>query len=587
MRKTAGLFSVFLFGLLFSPLVAAQDVNDFYFDSFSGEYFLDQTDAGYGRLSIKEEIIAVFPDFNQNHGILRAIPEKYRGESLNLEVASVTDENGSGYPYSTYSEFDNLVLKIGDPDIFVTGETTYNIAYSVENVVTFYDDHDELFWDINGDQWPQGFGSVTARFIIPSGIADKLLDDLRCFAGEFGTTLENCEIFTTESDEGTIIEARSEDLGPYQTLSVVMGFESGTFVENTWPKTRQIINYVIFVVIPSLGLTAAIRRWRKYGRDKGQTGVIVPQYVPPKDLNVMAAKTLVDERFKPNFLAAGIIELAIAGYIKITEQQVGKRNKSEYTLELLKDGNGLEPEQVTLLSDLFGTAGDVGATVNLSKQKNKLYSTVQSLSSDLPKRLVKTGYFRETPNMSRGKQIAFSVLIFIAGFVMLITIGENYWSVGAGLLAAAVIAFIFAFFMPAKTEKGTTAKEYILGVKDYIELAEKDRIKFLQSPEAVEHYGDPTKKASQIKLFESLLPLAMAFGLEKNWAKQFQGLYQQPPTWYASTQPFVAANFANSVSKFGTTSNSAFTAPTSSGSSGFSGGGFSGGGGGGGGGGGW
>jgi uncharacterized membrane protein YgcG len=89
-------------------------------------------------------------------------------------------------------------------------------------------------------------------------------------------------------------------------------------------------------------------------------------------------------------------------------------------------------------------------------------------------------------------------------------------------------------------------------------------------------------------LFESLLPYAMLFSLEKDWAKQFQDVYTQPPDWYnGNWAAFNAGYLVSSISNFNSVSAVTFTSPSSSGSSGFGGGGFSGGGGGGGGGGGW
>jgi len=91
-------------------------------------------------------------------------------------------------------------------------------------------------------------------------------------------------------------------------------------------------------------------------------------------------------------------------------------------------------------------------------------------------------------------------------------------------------------------------------------------------------------------MFEKLLPYAIAFGVEKVWAKRFQDLNIGQPDWYQGASPgilnsYVFVNSLNSSMK----SFKMATTPTRS-SSGFSsgfGGGFSGGGGGGGGGGSW
>jgi len=91
-------------------------------------------------------------------------------------------------------------------------------------------------------------------------------------------------------------------------------------------------------------------------------------------------------------------------------------------------------------------------------------------------------------------------------------------------------------------------------------------------------------------MFEKLLPFAVAFGVERIWAKRFESLHIAPPSWYRSysTTRFNSMMLVNSLnSSFRTVATSATPTRSSTGhSSGFSGG-FSGGGGGGGGGGSW
>ena len=93
-------------------------------------------------------------------------------------------------------------------------------------------------------------------------------------------------------------------------------------------------------------------------------------------------------------------------------------------------------------------------------------------------------------------------------------------------------------------------------------------------------------------LFSKFLPYAMALDVTDNWAKAFEGIYQQPPEWYVSPvgiRTFNPYTFSHSIQS--ATSNLAsamFSAPRGSGGSGGSGGrGSSGGGFGGGGGGSW
>src|SRR3989344_5858318 len=129
--KLLGLIAVpfLLFSSLWLPTVSAQNVDDFKIQSFEADYYLDRTSDKTSPLKTTETIIAEFPDIDQNHGILRAIPSQYQKHTVSLEVNSVTDENGQPRNYTTYTQNDNLVLKIGDANRYVHGQQTYVIRY--------------------------------------------------------------------------------------------------------------------------------------------------------------------------------------------------------------------------------------------------------------------------------------------------------------------------------------------------------------------------------------------------------------------------------------------------------------------------
>jgi uncharacterized membrane protein len=152
-------------------------------------------------------------------------------------------------------------------------------------------------------------------------------------------------------------------------------------------------------------------------------------------------------------------------------------------------------------------------------------------------------------------------------------LGITSTSVFIGFVLSCVIFMVINSLMPAKTVKGVATKEYILGLKLYLQIAEKDRLQFNNAPE---------KKP---EIFEKLLPYAMVLGVDEAWAKEFEGIYTVPPQWYEGYHggAFSAIAFNHSLSSFNSMASSSMgSAPGGSG-----GGGFSGGGGGGGGGGGW
>lgn len=567
----------------------AQNLNNFTLSLFAADYFLDKNEQGIGVMTVNELIVAEFPDFDQNHGIERSIPQTYGDFDLNLKVESVTDANDTPYQYTTYEKNDHLVLRIGDPDKHARGTTLYKINYSVENVITFYGDRDEFFWDVNGTDWRVPISQTLAQVHVAPGLMANRQPHQVCYTGVFGasSTEQDCTIDTRDNTDSETLIFSAGSFNAGENLSVLLGFEPGTFYKNPWPGIWRLIGYGLGIGLPLTAIGIMWRRWYKYGRDPRGKGTIIAEYVPPKDLNAITSDVLLNERFRTSSLSSALIELATLGYIKIYEtKKPNSKDKSEYELELIKGVDELKLEQTALIRALFGQTTPSDERIKLTDKSHKLATQAQALSSSVPARLSKAGYFRSNPNSVRVKYwiVAFVVgaAVFALGAIM------SAWPVMVAAPVSLLAIGLFGLAMPARTEKGVAARDHLLGVKEYIKLAESDRIKFLQSPDGVRQYGQPTAKGTQIKLFETLLPYAMLFGLEKDWAKQFEHLYTKPPEWLNSYHSFNAASFASLVNGLSTSTVSAFTPASSSGSS-FSGGGGggSGGGGGGGGGGGW
>ena len=87
--------------------------------------------------------------------------------------------------------------------------------------------------------------------------------------------------------------------------------------------------------------------------------------------------------------------------------------------------------------------------------------------------------------------------------------------VGAGISGLIVAAF--GRIMPARTVAGARALERVLGFEEFLRRVDGDRLeRVVKTPE----------------MFEKFLPFAMAFGVERKWAKAFQGILREPPRWY-------------------------------------------------------
>ncbi len=576
--------------------VTAQSTEDFTVSSFEADYYLGRNENKASTLRVVENIVAEFPTIDQNHGILRAIPETYQGHTVSLKVESVLNEDGHAIKFTTYKQSDNLVLKIGDANKYVHGRQTYRITYNLRNVIVFFDDHDEFYWDINGDQWKQPFGAVTARVHIPASISEKLQSRQRCFVGAYEITRENCDIKQDSNNEEQIITISAANLSPVETMTVVLGFDKDTFVVG--PEIAAAARRKLMFLIAAVGSVVApplitgiwlTKRWRKYGKDPSAKGVIIPEYQPPKGLNALTSSAILNERLENKGVTALIIELAVKKYLHIYEiPKKGLLGKESYELELVKDTADLSGEETQALSMFFKEGLAVGQRVKLSDLKNELYTKFGKLSKSVNAKLFAEGYFMNDPDKTRDSYMKRGVVVIVVAFVVGFI---SLWTLAIGMGLSGLLIMLFAKTMPARSLKGVEARDYLFGLRDYMRLAESERIKFLQSPEGAEKSSagiDPNDPKEKIKLFEKLLPYAMLFGLEKDWAKQFKDLYSEPPNWYhGNWSSFNAVYLASSLGGFNSATASSFTAPSNSGSSGFGGGGFSGGGGGGGGGGGW
>jgi len=563
---------------------AQADVEDFTFSSFDGQYILSTDADGRSVLTTTETLVAEFPESDQNHGIIRALVDNYNGHPVDLEVESVTDENGNPRDYEIDSEDEFTVLTIQDEDVFVHGQQIYVITYTQHNVTRFYEDNDsdEFYWDVNGTGWAQPFDSVKATVVLDDELyaASTAAD---AFSGAEGQTEE---AVIEEFDEGYTFSATN--LEPGENLSFAIGFEPGTFVErdgsffaSPWP-TISLIGAVGAALVAAF---AGIARRTRLADAPGR-GVIVAEYMPPREsLQLSALLSGTVGKSTP----ANIVKLAVAGNLRILEV-AGKKKK--YQLEFLTAA-GADADDLTFLHAVFGKELTPGEDRSLDKVDDAAAKKITKLHSATVKRAVADDYRRKVSYAGLGWLFALSLVLGVAGVVFaIVSLVEAYGgAIPIALMVASVGGLVATWALLAKTPleaKGVELRDYLLGLKLYISLAEADRLRYLQSPEGAVKTPIAVDDTTQlVKLNERLLPYAILFGEEKEWTTQLGKYYDDlgvEPQWYAGSTAFNTAVFASSIGSLSSSVTSAYTGSSSS--SGSSGGGFSGGGGGGGGGGG-
>ncbi len=536
-------------------------------------------------LNVTENIICDFGSEVNKHGIYRDIPVRYENEggfrTIKLSNFRVTD--GDGVPYKFAESFidNNKRLKIGDADVTVNGEKNYVISYKVERAINFFDSHDELYWNVTGNGWPFKMYNVSARVNLPAPLPESVLKK-ECFAGPYGVS-EKCTSaeFSVVNGKVEKVEFLQAKLGSAEGLTVVVGLPKKQLVEPRIIGSMVDLardNYIL--VLPLAVLILMWYRWQRMGKDPEGRKTIIHHYDVPDNLSPSEAGLILDERVDNYDISADIIDLAVKGYIKINRVEQDKTlfKKTDYILERLRDADaGLGKSESMLFEKLFfssGSSAGLKKEVAMSDLQEKFYKDLAEIKKEVYASMTGKGYFAKSPEAVRRNYLLLGLGLLFAGFLVMGIFG---YLGTISFAASGIITIIFSFFMPARTLKGVLAKEHLLGLKRYLTVAEKDRLEFHNAPE------------KNPDLFEKLLPYAMAFKVEKAWARQFEGIYNSPPQWYNNPYggAFNAALFASDMHSFSTRANSTMSSvpsSASSGGSGFSGGGAGGGFGGGGGG---
>ena len=520
------------------------------------------------------------------NGLYRTIPVAYRtpqgyGYRLFLEPLAVTDGAGRPLRWQANSERHYRKFKIWIPNAQDAARTVV-FRYRVANALRFFTDHDELYWNVTGDEWDVPIEAASARVRLPAGATD--LRSLT-FTGSYGSRAQDADVRTLS--DGVDIDMR-RPLAFHEGLTAVVGWSKGA-VEEPGVLARALLflraNWLF--TLPLAVFALMLRLWYTRGRDP-RLRPIVPRYEPPDGLSPAETGTLVDNRADLRDITATLVDLAVRGFLVIEERDreglLGLWSSKDFTLRRQKEQPGdLKPHERAVLHGIFLGRGDA---VDLSDLKNEFYRELPGIRDRIFDALVGRGYYARRPDQVRTTCWVVAAIVGVTSFLAAALAGNAAVDLlgaspvtifVAGALSAAVV-FAFGWVMPARTAAGAQALEGVLGFEEFLARVESDRIARVEkTPE----------------MFEKFLPFAMALGVEHQWARTFEGICQKPPDWYrgASVSDFRPGLFAD---RLGGMSRSAAavmaSTPRSAGGSGFGGGGgggFSGGGFGGGGGGGF
>ncbi|MGD8310475.1 MAG: DUF2207 domain-containing protein [Chromatiales bacterium] len=600
-----------------------------------------------GAMVVTERIRVQAEGDQIRRGIYRDFPLSYRDRTGNryevgFELLGV-GRDGRPEPHHTERITNGIRIYAGEKGRSLPpGEHTYTFHYRTDRQLGFFDDHDELYWNVTGNDWAFPIEQASARVTLPADVPPA---EIRT-DGYTGRQGGHEKAYTSDVDAGPSVRFQTVvPLGPKEGLTLVVAWPKGYVHEPTagerlgWmlADNREALAALVGI---ALVLVYYLAVWRSVGRDP-QAGVTIPQYEPPEGFSPGAARFIRLMGHDHKAFATALVNLAVLGYLEIDETARG-------AFTLRKTGRALAgrvgPGEAAVASALFG---DGGTSFDLAQRNHKrIARAIKAHKRALRRHYEKTYFLTNGSYLLPGVALS---LATVAAAILMVPGGEtralsaflslwlSIWTLvvaalvvgayrawrgasGVGDYGKALIATLFAlpflgFELAALFMFGTQASVWVLialftllavnygfyewmkaptlagrrlmdrldGFRLYLSLAEKDELEFRHPPQKTP------------ELFERYLPFAMALDVEQAWAERFEGVLAraqadgsyQRPVWYRgdSWRHGSLSGFTSAVG--GALAGAVASSSSAPGSSSGMGGGSSGGGGGGGGGGGW
>ena len=542
------------------------------------DYHSDISVNADGSLTVAETIRVRAEGVNIRRGIYRDFPTRYTDRSGNRYTVTFVvldvQRNDSREAFHSENRSNGVRVYLGGAASFLPhGIHKYRLLYRTTRQLGFFDDYDELYWNVTGNGWMFPIDHASARIELPAPVNWESLR-MEVYTGSQGATEKYAESRITGARNIEFETTRG--LQPRQGFTIAVAWPKGIVHE---PTAIERFGYFVtdnrsaLVLLCGflLSLVWYLWCWRHYGRDP-RKGVIIPRFEPPRGLSAAGCRYVSDMGLRSSAFTAAIISLGVKGYLKIDEKE------DDYTLYRL---NGPKVDTAT--------KGEAAVLVELLPEESSWIELDDKNHRDFQR--ARSGLSKALKSEHYGRLFKLNTIFMAPAIVMsILTIaiaatlngGPLPWIVFGSLTIAMHLTFLF--LLRAPTPAGRRIMDEIEGFKMYLDTAEQFRLDRMRSPELTPD------------VFEMFLPFAFALGVENNWCERFASKFPEEvatggsyrPHWYSGRRSGLNAldHIGDSFSSsFSSAISSASTPPGSS--SGSGGGGFSGGGGGGGGGGGW
>lgn len=516
-RSALGVFGGWVLALVLIMLIGASGVladdrvsdpeATFAIDSFDADYQLRTDPDGTIGADVVETIHADFSDAAPQHGITRVLPLENDGIDLAVTVRSVRDGTGQELDWSETTDDGQRRVQVHDQQTATATTQTYVIEYSLANVVHDAADQMHFSWDVTGEGWSQTMEQASVTIRMDEQVANRIEGDLRYRVGP-PDALEFGELARSDLGGETNLTATADSVSPIDAFTVDVRFApdsfttpglSGVTIANRAVPAAVLLGLlgatVTFVV---LGVTRR-RRWLA-----GHP--VVAEFQPRGDLPPVVASVYYGRPDRG--ISAELLAAAQRGEVVLRDTTAG-----------------LEAQRVTPFDPNRSLpAAAVGLFFTKEQHSRRLLSEKPAKG---PANLLSDKFrgwlrgrrtpFRYAPDILRtapGPQLAAIIL----PLVVILTLqrgGLEEWALVAGVLSIACLAVLAGCLAAYVGLKDDHRDEFVHleGLRWFISLSESERMAVVQGAQTAQRVGDE----DQIKIYDRLLPYAVAFGLETTW----------------------------------------------------------------------
>ncbi len=480
-----------------------------------------------GMIEVTETIRVRAEGNRIKRGIYRDFPTQYEDKLGNeYEIAFeplAVLRNDRPEAFHTQAMRRGVRTYFGRANVFIDhGEHTYTFRYKASRMLGFFEEHDELYWNVTGFDWAFTIDETSATVVLEfdaplAGITEE------AYTGPFGAKGRDYRS-RVDSARRVYFEA-SKALTPVNGLTIVVGWPKGfvdepTQIDRVGWLLKDNKNLLAAVIGFFLLLAYYVPVWRKYGKDP-EEGVVVTRYEPPEGFSPASLRYIRQMYYDNKVMTAAVVNLAVKGYLKI------KYHDGDHWL-IKRSSDVPRPPLAAGEQELLTGLFKDGHKIELDNENHGVLGKARAAHQKSLKQDYKHHYFRYNGTLNMP-----AIVIVIGSMLIALNIGRGPTPL---VIAVIVLSFLtlafFAFIMTRPTSRGRKVLDEMLGFKDFLEIAEKDELNLRNPPE----------KTPQ--LFESLLPFALALGVDQQWSERFASVLaavrdkngrEYQPSWYSGS----------------------------------------------------